>query len=113
MNSNLLKPSIAYLIGLLCARGHIYLSAKRVIIEFAHKNKTIEGIAHCPKCGEMATSPAGQDYLQCKNPKCRSVVDKSVKPVYEQQVSTYKSIEEVIIPFLAEELKCGFSYMGN
>ena len=32
MNSNFLKPSIAYLIGLLCARGHIYLSAKRVII---------------------------------------------------------------------------------
>ena len=41
----------AYLIGLMCGRGHIFRKDKRIIIEFAHKNKVIEGIAHCEKCG--------------------------------------------------------------
>lgn len=113
MNTEFLNPSTAYLIGLLCARGHIYLSSKRIVIEFAHKNKTIEGIAHCPRCGEMATSPAGQDYLKCKNPTCGAIVDKSVKPVYEQQLSTLRSIEQVIIPFLQKDINCRFSYLGN
>lgn len=111
MNSIPLNPSSAYLIGLLCARGHIYLSSKRIVIEFAHKNKNIEGIAHCPKCGEIATSPRGKDYLQCK--ACQTIVDNSVKPIYEQQLSTQTSIEKVIIPFLQKEIDCHFSYMGN
>ena len=85
MSSMILNDSLAYLLGLLCARGHIYPASKRIVIEFAHKNKTIEGIAYCPKCGEMATSPSGKDYLMCKNKSCQAIVDKSVKPVYEQQ----------------------------
>lgn len=63
MDNMILNDSLAYILGLLCARGHIYPTSKRIVIEFAHKNKTIEGIAYCPKCGEMATSPAGKDYL--------------------------------------------------
>ena len=47
----------------------------------------------------MATSPAGKDYLICKNKGCKSIVDKSVKPVYEQQESTIVSLKKIIIPF--------------
>jgi len=92
MISIILNENLAYLLGLLCARGHIYLSSKRIVIEFAHKNKTIEGIAYCPTCGEIATQPSGKDYLQCKNPACKKIVDKSVKPVYEQQESTIQTL---------------------
>ena len=44
-----------YLFGLLCGRGHIYLNDKKLIIEFAHKNPKIKGIAVCHSCGYLAT----------------------------------------------------------
>ena len=46
----------AYLIGLICGRGHILQKDKKVIIEFAHKNRIAYGIAYCKKCGELATA---------------------------------------------------------
>lgn len=113
MNHLNLNENLSYLLGLLCARGHIYLSSNRIVIEFAHKNKTIEGIAYCPKCGEIATSPSGKDYLQCKNPKCKEIVDKKVKPVYEQQESTIESLNTVIIPFLSQEIQARYDIIGN
>lgn len=113
MISIILNENLAYLLGLLCARGHIYLSSKRIIIEFAHKNKTIEGIAYCPTCGEIATQPSGKDYLQCKNPACKKFVDKSVKPVYEQQESTIQSLNDTIIPFLSKNISATYDIIGN
>ena len=113
MSSMILNDSLAYLLGLLCARGHIYPASKRIVIEFAHKNKTIEGIAYCPKCGEMATSPSGKDYLMCKNKSCQAIVDKSVKPVYEQQESTIVSLKEIIIPFLNKNINANYDLIGN
>ena len=109
----ILNESLAYLLGLLCTRGHIYLSSKRIVIEFAHKNKTIEGIAYCPACGEIATQPAGKDYLQCKNPDCKKIVAKSVKPVYEQQESTIQSLNDTIIPFLSQNINATYDIIGN
>jgi len=44
-----------YLLGLICGRGHIYIKDMKVIVEFVDKNSTISGIAHCPKCGWLAT----------------------------------------------------------
>jgi len=103
----------AYLIGLMCARGHIYTKDHRIIIEFAHKNKIIEGIAYCPKCGDFATAkkennPEG--YLFCKS--CNTKVDKSVKKVYEQKESTVNSINNTIILFL-DPLCNNFEIVGN
>lgn len=113
MENIILNESLAYLLGLLCARGHIYQTSKRIVIEFAHKNKTIEGIAYCPECGEMATSPAGKSYLICKNKNCQSIVDKRVKPVYEQQESTIESLKQIIIPFLQKNISAIYDFIGN
>jgi len=104
----------AYLIGLMCARGHIFVRDKRVIIEFAHKNKTIEGIAYCPKCGAFATAKKNDNpegYLFCKS--CGTKVNKSVKKVYEQHESTIKSLQQNIIPFLSSFYKIDFDIVGN
>lgn len=84
-------------------RGRIYRKQRRVLIEFPHKNPTLPGIAHCPKCGWLAT---GFKQLRCKNPACKSRVDESVKHVYEQQSDTKKSLIEVVIPFLTASLDC-------
>ena len=112
MNSNK-----AYLYGLICGRGHIVTVGKRIVIEFAHKNPTIPGIAHCPKCGWIATkrkvnNPNGD--LFCKNKDCQNLVDKSVKAEYEQKESTINSIHNHIIPFL-KEVFCSSTYIvtGN
>ena len=44
-----------YLLGLITGRGHIFTSSKTVAIEFSHANEFAEGIAHCQKCGYLAT----------------------------------------------------------
>jgi len=42
-----MNPSLAYLLGLIVGRGHIFHTQERVIIELAHKNEFLAGIAHC------------------------------------------------------------------
>ncbi len=105
----------SYLVGLLCGRGHIYRNDRKIIIEFAHKNPTISGIAHCLKCGWLATERKGDNAdknLFCKN--CGSVVPKEVKKEYEQKISTVDSIKEQIIPFLVIfYTECNFDLVGN
>jgi hypothetical protein len=105
----------SYLVGLLCGRGHIYRNDKKIIIEFAHKNPTISGIAHCLKCGWLATERKGDNAdknLFCKN--CGSVVPKEVKREYEQKLSTVDSIKGQIIPFLEIFYReCKFDLVGN
>ena len=112
MNLNKQK---SYLIGLVCGRGHLYRNDKKVIVEFAHKNPTISGIAHCPKCGWLATEKKDNNPnkdLFCKN--CGTIVPKAVKKVYEQKYSTIKSIREEIIPFLKSDFtECEFDLVGN
>lgn len=104
----------AYLIGLMCARGHILSKDRRIIIEFAHKNRTIDGIAYCPKCGDFATAKKSDNpdgFLICKS--CGTKVDKSVKKTYEQQESTVVSIQKNIIPLLRHEYDIDFDVVGN
>lgn len=113
INETNLNTGLAYLFGLLCARGHIYISSKRIIIEFAHKNRIVDGIAHCPKCGEIATLPKNGVELKCKNPNCGMTVSRSVKKVYEQQQSTIESLKISIIPFLRKYINCNYDYIGN
>lgn len=105
----------SYLIGLLCGRGHIYRNDKKLVIEFAHKNPTISGIAHCQKCGWLATEKKENNpnkELSCKN--CGAIVPKAVKKSYEQKTSTIDSIKNVIIPFLEIEYKlCRYDLVGS
>ncbi len=109
-----MNPQEAYLLGLICARGHLFESGNKIVIEFAHKNKTITGIAHCHKCGYIATkrdtdNPEG--HLYCKS--CGAIVKADVKRVYEQKESTLESIDQVIIPFLSEIYDAKYSVVGN
>ncbi|MFH1825135.1 MAG: hypothetical protein ABH873_07945 [Candidatus Firestonebacteria bacterium] len=104
----------AYLIGLMCGRGHLFTRDKKVIIEFAHKNKEIQGIAHCPKCGDLATTKKlnnDEGDLFCKS--CNFKVNKSEKMTYEQKESTLFSIKNTIIPFLKSRFKSDFEVVGN
>jgi DNA-directed RNA polymerase subunit M/transcription elongation factor TFIIS len=104
---------VAYLLGLMCGRGHILKTDKRIVIEFAHKNETISGIALCPKCGDLATASKDGDagVLVCKS--CKNQVPESVKQVYEQKKSTIKSIHDNIIPYLSTKFNSSFEVVGN
>jgi hypothetical protein len=109
------NESISYLLGCICGRGHIFKEDKKIIIEFSHKNETILGIAHCLKCGGLATERKinnPEKKLFCK--KCFCEVEKSVKKEYEQRKSTICSLKEIIIPFLELQLiNCTFDIIGN
>jgi len=111
----MITKEVAYLIGLMCGRGHILNKDKKVIIEFAHKNKIAYGIAYCKKCGELATAQKSGDdeekELICK--VCKSKVPSSVKKVYEQRDSTVDSLKKIIIPFLSQGLNAEFDIIGN
>ncbi len=108
-----MEKQTAYLLGLMCGRGHIIEKDKKVIIEFAHKNKVILGIAYCSHCGGLATKKEESDSetLTCK--ECNRSVLNSVKKVYEQRDSTIKSLINIIIPFLSKEFKINYDFVGN
>jgi len=109
-----MEKQLAYLLGLICGRGHIISKDKKIIIEFAHKNKIAYGIAYCQKCGFLATSQKldnEEKELVCKN--CKTVVPVSNKKQYEQRESTIKSLKCEIIPFLSSDLNITHDIIGN
>ncbi len=103
----------AYLLGLICGKGFIYRNSLQVAIEFAHNNEFIDGIAHCEKCGFMATKAVGGEILKCKNKTCGSTVSPTTKPRYEQQQSTRDSVKNVIVPFIAGNTSIRTNVTGN
>lgn len=106
--------SFAYLLGLIVGRGHINYTQERVIIELAHKNEFLVGIAHCPKCKGLATERKTKNPnkdLFCKD--CGSRVSSSLKKVYNQPVETAQSINNSIIPFLNNLGNLSFMVKGN
>ena len=110
----MITKEVSYLLGLITGRGHIFIDEKRIIIEFAHKNKKVYGIAYCPKCGDMATEQKDNNEeknLICKS--CNTIVDKSVKNEYEQHNSTILSIKQVIIPFIDRVVNGKYEIIGN
>jgi len=110
-----IEKELAYLFGLICGRGHLIIKDKKIVIEFAHKNKIAYGIAHCPRCGELATNQKDEeeesDDLICK--VCGNKVPSSTKKVYEQRESTINSLKEEIIPFLAKKFRIKYDIVGN
>jgi len=104
-----ISPTLAYLLGLITGRGHIFYTSKILVIEFSHSNKFIYGVAHCDKCGDLVTKVNG--YLKCK--KCGLRLDPSNRSVYNQPEQTIKSLKTVIIPFLQQEIEVSYSITGN
>ncbi len=110
--NNLKDSTYAYLLGLLVGRGHILASNKRLIVEFAHKNKTVEGITTCEKCGGLVTkSQAQQGKLVCKD--CGAVAEKNNAVMYEQVQSTREALDKIIVPFLNTSIPGTYSVLGN
>jgi len=108
-----MKLEESYLYGLIAGRGHLYKDSKIIAIEFSHSNEFVDGIAHCPKCGWLATKPKGNEDLKCKNHNCENIVDRNVKKRYNQPQSTINSLNNVIIPFLESEIKGEFEISAN
>lgn len=110
MNSGTAVKS--YLIGLLLGRGHILADDKRIIIEFAHKNKTVEGITSCLKCGGLVTKSKSQPgKLVCKD--CGTIAESNNAILYEQVESTKTALNDTIIPYLKAGIKGKYSVLGN
>lgn len=107
MNSN---SQLAYLAGLIVGRGRLFDSG-RAVIEFSHTNKTISGIAHCPKCNSVATQK--NKFYSCKNPKCGNSGFEPNQNTYDQVAETKASINDEIIPFLKAKLNFKESVMAN
>ena len=91
-------------------RGRLFESG-RAVIEFSHTNKTISGIAHCPKCNSVATQK--NKFYSCKNPKCGNSGFEPYQNTYDQVAETKASINDDIIPFLKAKLNFKESVMAN
>jgi hypothetical protein len=110
------SDSLFYLLGLICGKG--YILDDGVSINFPHKNRTVEGIAYCPKCGDLAAKPKGSKdkLLNCKNKKCENFSNKispEVKKKYRQREMFYESINKTVIPFLKKEIDFKFDILSN
>lgn len=109
-----MDKNFVYLLGLIIGRGHINYLQHRIIIEFAHKNEILEGIAHCQKCGGLATERKEnnhQNNLFCK--LCGAIVPSSQKKSYLQQEETLNSLSNAIIPFISKLINAKFLIRGN
>jgi len=74
----IIDKELGYLIGLMCGRGHIILKDKKIIIEFAHKNKEVYGIAYCPNCDGLATEEKRGAKINFRNYFIRAIFPKGV-----------------------------------
>lgn len=110
-----INEQVSYLVGLITGKG--YIDYQSITIDFPCNNEFIDGIAHCPICNHLATKPSGESILKCKNQKCvnsrSACLDLSLKKTYNQAESFKKSIEGIIVPFLAQTLKFNFNILSN
>jgi len=100
---------LAYLLGLLTGRGHIFVDSRILAIEFSHTNEFVYGIAYCPKCGFLATKQ--EKNLICKN--CSTHVNPKSRKIYNQPKSTIESLRFTIIPFIKKEINVVYDIIGN
>lgn len=110
------NKSVAYLIGLIAGKGYIEDDSK-VSIEFPFVNEYVEGIAHCPLCGYLATKPSGSNSLKCKNSSCKNslsaAIDPNIKKRYNQPSSFNSSIKNSIVPFLSKGISFEHNLVSN
>ena len=104
------NTQVTYLAGLTVGRGRLFDSG-RIVIEFSHTNKSISGIAHCPKCRSVATQK--NKFYSCKNLSCGASGFEPEQNIYNQQIETQESIQKTIIPFLAKGLKFKYFLMSS
>ncbi len=110
------SQSLYYLLGLICGKGFILKDS--ISINFPHHKKIVEGIAHCPKCGFLATKTVNSSdrSLKCKNTNCDNSnggINTQVKKQYFQRELFSKSITENVIPFLKENLSFEYSILAS
>ena len=103
-----LNSQNAYLIGLVCGRGHFYVGSKRIAVEFSHANKYVAKILHCDVCGNLAT---GFGLMKCKG--CGKTFSKDKVKKVEQVEATKKSVLGVVAPFLAQTIDSKFDVVSN
>jgi hypothetical protein len=112
------SDSLFYLLGLICGKGNI-IENNKITVEFPHKEKITRGIAYCPKCGWLATSPSDNEgnLLKCKNKDCENSksfsIDSKVRKEYDQPKLVYESIITQVIPFLKKEIDFDFNILSN
>tara|TARA_B100000963_G_C22638977_1_gene679283 strand:- start:3168 stop:4811 length:1644 start_codon:yes stop_codon:yes gene_type:complete len=110
-----LSGSFYYLLGLVTGKGSIF--DELVTIEFPHKNEFIDGIGYCPLCNYLATKPSGAEKLKCKNLNCQNSespsINSDVKKRYHQPSLVNSSINDVIIPFLKQNIEFEFKLLTN
>ena len=64
-----ISKQLAYLMGLVTGKGII--NEDNITIDFPCNNAEIDGIAHCPLCGYLATkSKKDPNVLTCNNKTC-------------------------------------------
>jgi hypothetical protein len=108
--SDEINLQFAYLVGLTVGRGRLF-ELGRIVIEFSHTNKTINGIARCPKCESVATQK--NKFYSCKNSKCGESGFEPKQKIYDQQIDTKESVQASVIPFLAEGLTFKYFLMAS
>lgn len=110
-----INEQLAYLMGLVTGKGVINESI--ITIDFPCNNETIDGIAHCPVCGYLATKPKDYDFLKCKNETCINHITPSIplgtKKTYQQAKSFRESISNNILPFLKTSLSFEYNLLSN
>lgn len=108
--SDEINEQFAYLVGLTVGRGRLF-NLGRIVIEFSHSNKIINGIARCPVCDSVATQK--NKFYSCKNPKCGESGFEPRQKNYDQQKGTKNSVQQTIIPFLSEGLSFNYFIMES
>lgn len=106
-----IESTLAYLLGLITGRGHIFVGNKTIAIEFSHAVEYAGCVIHCHKCGDLVTKAVGGDKLICK--KCGTEAKPNGRITYDQPKLTVESIRDVIIPFLKTKIKANYDITGN
>lgn len=98
-----IDENIAYVLGLIAGRGYIDTQNKRLIIEFAHKNKYIKGIPKCPECGGIVK--VKREDNPDKAAICDSCKRKIKAPSYKISFDQRKEVISHIEKKLSKELE--------
>jgi len=98
-----IDENMAYVLGLIAGRGYLDTQNKRIIIEFAHKNKYLKGIPKCPNCGGIVK--VKRENNPDKAAICDSCKKKVDMPVYKTSFNQRKEVISYIEKTLSKKLE--------